>query len=101
MERAKQKKICPKGHIFYKSSDCPTCPSCEEAKRPSAGFLAKMSSPARNALTHAGIKTLKGLARFTEAEILDLHGVGPSSMPLLRAALKDVGLKFKPGKKPT
>lgn len=27
-------KTCPKGHTFLKSSDCPTCPTCEAAKKP-------------------------------------------------------------------
>src|SRR3954453_24228501 len=39
---AKTKKTlrtCPRGHKYYKSSDCPTCPICEEANKPSEGFL--------------------------------------------------------------
>jgi DNA-directed RNA polymerase alpha subunit len=88
-------KICPKGHKFYKSSDCPTCPTCEAENKPESGFLSKLSNPARNALIAKGITTLTELARYTEREILKLHGMGPASMPTLRKELKDAGLSFK------
>jgi DNA-directed RNA polymerase alpha subunit len=54
----------------------------------------RLSNPARRALAAAGIVTLADLARRTEREVLALHGVGPASMPTLRAALADVGLAF-------
>lgn len=88
-------KICPQGHRFYKSSDCPTCPICEAEKKPQAGFLALLSAPARRALEHAGIKTPEQLAKHTEKEILKLHGMGPASLPTLRKALTTQGLIFK------
>jgi hypothetical protein len=88
-------RTCPKGHQYYKSTDCPTCPFCEAEKKPTEGFLAKLSSPARNALLHEGIKTPKTLSTHTEKEILAFHGIGPASMPTLRAALKEEGLSFK------
>jgi DNA-directed RNA polymerase alpha subunit len=61
--------------------------------RPS-GFLAVLSAPARRALEREGVKTLKQLSRYSEEDILQLHGVGPSSIPKLRRALKDEGLGF-------
>jgi len=92
-----QKKICKKGHTFYKSSDCPTCPICakEEVKK---GVFADMASPVRGALDHAGINTLKQLSRKTEKEILNMHGIGPSSMPIFKKKLKKAGLSFKKDK---
>jgi len=42
-------KTCPKGHKFYKSSDCPACPICEEERKPKVGFLALNAAPARRA----------------------------------------------------
>jgi hypothetical protein len=63
--------------------------------KPQTGFAALLSGPARRALQHAGIKTLKQLAKHTEKEILSLHGMGPASMPTLRTALKKEGLDFK------
>lgn len=87
-------KICPQGHKFYKSSDCPTCPTCAAAAKPESGFLARLGGPARGALEHAGIVTLKKLAKHSEREILALHGMGPKSLPTLRAALEEAGLAF-------
>ncbi len=64
-------------------------------KKPASAFLAQLSNPARSALEHAGINTLTKLAKYTEKEILALHGVGPASMPTLRKALKDAVLAFR------
>ena len=88
-------KICPKGHKFYKSSDCPVCPTCEAENKPETGFLSKLGSPARNALEGNGITTLTELAKYSEREILKLHGMGPRSIPTLRQALMDAGMSFK------
>lgn len=90
-------RICDKGHRYYKSSDCPVCPVCEQEQKPDTGFLLLLSSPARRALEHHGITTLHKLSAYTEHEILQIHGIGPRSMPILRNALKSIGLAFKPG----
>lgn len=88
-------RTCSKGHSYYKSSDCPTCPVCEQEHRPETGFLAQLSAPARRALEHQGIVTLQQLSAYSEKEILQLHGMGPASVPKLRAALQDHGLAFR------
>lgn len=90
-------RTCSNGHEYVKSSDCPTCPVCEEERKPEDGFLSGVGAPARRALEREGITTVAELASYTEAEILDLHGVGPSTMPDLRAALDDNGLTFGDG----
>ncbi len=91
----KTARTCPEGHLYYKSSDCPTCPVCEAQRKPAGGFLAALSAPARRALINAGISSLKQLAGHNEKEILGLHGMGPGSMPKLRNELKKAGLSFK------
>jgi hypothetical protein len=97
---AKRLKICERGHKFYKSSDCPSCPICAAQDKPKSGFLALLSAPARGALEHAGISTLTELSQYSEREILKLHGVGPKSLPALRQALQEAGLTFaEPEKK--
>ncbi|MES2514959.1 MAG: RNA polymerase alpha subunit C-terminal domain-containing protein [Bacteroidota bacterium] len=88
-------KICKKGHQYYKSSDCPTCPICEKERKPKDSFLSLLSAPARRALENAGITTLKQLSKHSEAELLKLHGMGPGSIPKLKTVLKDAGLSFK------
>lgn len=90
----KRKKICKKGHTFYKSSDCPTCPVCEKEKTKKSIFH-DVGSPARSALESEGIKTLKQLSKKTEKDILNLHGIGPSSIPILKKKLKEKGLSFR------
>ncbi|MFC7526534.1 RNA polymerase alpha subunit C-terminal domain-containing protein [Parapedobacter sp. GCM10030251] len=88
-------KVCPNGHTYYKSTDCPTCPTCEAERRPSEGFLSLLSAPARRALTNVGITDLRKLSAYSEKEILALHGMGKASMPILRDALSKEGLVFR------
>ncbi|MNI26588.1 hypothetical protein D3C73_802940 [compost metagenome] len=88
-------KTCDKGHQFYKSSDCPSCPICEQERKPDNGFLSLLAAPARRALEHNGITTLQELSKHSEKEILQIHGMGPKSLPILRTALKETGLSFK------
>ncbi|MGH0427446.1 MULTISPECIES: RNA polymerase alpha subunit C-terminal domain-containing protein [Bacillus] len=95
MTTEKTLRTCEKGHEYYKSSDCPTCPTCEKEKKPKTGFLSLLSSPARNALQHHGIHRIEELSKYSEKEILKLHGMGPASMPKLRNALEEKGLSFK------
>ncbi|MBU7592479.1 RNA polymerase alpha subunit C-terminal domain-containing protein [Metabacillus halosaccharovorans] len=91
----KTKRTCKNGHVFEKSSDCPTCPICERERKPATGFLSLLSAPARRALESKGILTVEELAKYSEKEILSLHGIGPSSLPKLRLALQEIGLTFK------
>ena len=88
-------KTCSKGHKFYKSSDCPTCPVRERDNKPESGFLTLLGASARRALEREAVTTLKKLSGFSEAEILALHGMGPGSIPKLRSALKAKGLSFR------
>jgi predicted RecB family nuclease len=91
----KRRKVCAQGHVFFKSSDCPTCPRCEAARRPAEGSLSELAAPARRALQGAGVTTLALLAKRTEDEIGELHGMGPSAMIKLRASLQKAGLQWR------
>ena len=91
----KSLRVCEKGHKYYKSSECRSCPTCDKENKPKSGFLSKLSSPARNALLHEGIGTLQELSKYTEKEILKIHGIGPASLPILRTSLQEAGLSFK------
>ncbi|MBC7829001.1 MAG: hypothetical protein H7122_14725 [Chitinophagaceae bacterium] len=93
-ENKRTSKTCSKGHKYFKSSDCPTCPVCEEKRKPQNSFLSLLAAPARRALENNDIRNLKQLARFSEKEVLEFHGMGPGSMSALRNALKAEGLKF-------
>jgi predicted RecB family nuclease len=88
-------RTCKKGHQFYKSSDCPTCPICEAERKPKDGFLSLIAAPARLALERENIKSVADLAKWTEKEIMKLHGMGPGTIPKLKKALKDNDLSFR------
>lgn len=88
-------KNCKNGHKFYKSSDCPTCPICEAERKPENSFLSLIGAPARRALEREGITTLEKLSDFSEMEILSLHGMGKSTLPILNNALAAEVLTFK------
>lgn len=62
-------------------------------------FLTGLSAPARSALQNNGIKSAKDLSRLTEKEVLQLHGIGKTAIPVLQKALKEKGLSFKKEKK--
>lgn len=96
MVTEKSLRTCDKGHQYYKSTDCPSCPVCDQENKPKEGFLSKLSAPARNALLHEGIDTVEKLSKYTEKAILQLHGIGPASLPVMRASLEAEGLSFQP-----
>ena len=91
----KNLKVCKNGHTFYKTSDCPTCPICEAERKPKEGFLSLLGAPARRALENNGITDLQKLSEYSEHEILQLHGMGKATIPLLKSALKGAALSFK------
>ena len=88
-------RTCKKGHRYHKTSDCPTCPVCESEKKPTEGFLSRLTAPARRAMENEGIKNIRQLSKYTEKELLQLHGLGPSTIPILRKTLAEHGLSFK------
>ena len=94
----KIRKVCARGHTFYKSSDCPMCPQCWSGyyrKKVQHDLPSTISAPALRALLGARINSLVNLAKYTEKEILTLHGVGPSSIPKLKRALQSKQLSFR------
>ena len=56
--------------------------------------LPKLAAPARRALDGAGIYRLEQLAKVREADIAQLHGIGPNALKQLRRALAANGLSF-------
>jgi predicted RecB family nuclease len=88
-------RICNNGHSYYKSSDCPVCPYCEAEHKPKIGFLSMISAPARRALEGKGITTLKKLSQFSVDEIMELHGIGKTTIPILKAELRSEKRSFK------
>ena len=54
----------------------------------------QLAAPARRALTQAGYVRLEQLTRVSEAELKQLHGIGPNAIKQLRSALSANGLSF-------
>lgn len=54
-----------------------------------------VARPAQRALAAAGVRTLKDLARWREADLAALHGMGPKAMAALKQALADRGLALR------
>jgi DNA-directed RNA polymerase alpha subunit len=63
-------------------------------KRPKDGFLALLSAPASRAMVNAGIRTLSQLSKYSEKDILTLHGIGKTTIPILKQELNNAGLGF-------
>ena len=59
----------------------------------------ELSNPARRALIEAGYLRLEQLSELSEAEVKQLHGVGPKALDQLRRALAAHGLSFADGKR--
>lgn len=59
----------------------------------------ELSQPAWRALTGAGYWRLEQLTEISEAEIKQLHGMGPKALGILRRALDARGLAFADGKR--
>ncbi len=55
----------------------------------------KLSAPARRALSGAGYTRLHQLAQVSDSDLGKLHGMGPTAVEALRAALKKQGLAFR------
>lgn len=61
-----------------------------------SGLPPGLSGPATRALHSSGITTLAEVAEHSEPELLALHGVGPSAIRTLVAALQQAGLSLRP-----
>lgn len=55
----------------------------------------KIAAPAHRALKAAGIDTFVQLCDYSEEELLELHGVGPKAVHILKELLAKEGLSFK------
>jgi hypothetical protein len=56
--------------------------------------LPKLSAPAQRALAGAGIRHLKDLTKFSEAQVKALHGIGPNALTELHRAMQANGISF-------
>lgn len=54
----------------------------------------ELAQPAQRALAQAGYRRLDQLTETTEADLKQLHGIGPKALAQLRRALASKGLSF-------
>jgi Helix-hairpin-helix domain len=79
-----------------------TRPSCHSGPtmptpdvRPLGDVPDGVGKTAARALSSQGIKSLKAVARWTEQDLLAIHGIGPKAIGILGDALSEQGLTFK------
>lgn len=53
-----------------------------------------IGKPATSALEHHGMSCLEDVSRFSEAELLELHGVGPKAVRVLEEELIRHGMSL-------
>jgi uncharacterized protein YdhG (YjbR/CyaY superfamily) len=70
----------------------------KKANEPVQELLPSIPAPARRALANEGISNLKQLSRYSANQLLELHGMGPGSIPKIEEALKAEGLNLKKSK---
>jgi hypothetical protein len=66
----------------------------QQSDQQKSDFPVKLAKPAQRALAEAGYKRLEQLTQVSEAEIKQLHGMGPKALDQLRGALEAKGLSF-------
>jgi hypothetical protein len=90
-------RVCSRGHRYLKTPSTSACTVCwpgQAAKKRASDLPTELAAPARRALDAASITSLAQLARGSESEVLELHGMGPSAIRIIRSAMKARGLSF-------
>jgi DNA-directed RNA polymerase subunit alpha len=76
-------------------------PAAEDADEPSADIMKtriealNLSARTVGALTRANIRTVGGLARKKEDDLLDVEGLGPKAIQEVKRALSNFGITLK------
>jgi hypothetical protein len=70
----------------------------DQSDQQESDFPIGLSKPALRALAGAGYQRLEQLTEVSEAEVKQLHGMGPKALDQLRRALAAKGLSFADGK---
>ncbi len=66
-----------------------------DATHPNAEAFPPIGGPALRALATAGVQSLSALAQWRERDLLQLHGMGPKGIRLLKAALAAQGRSLR------
>ncbi|WP_437731707.1 DNA-binding protein [Sorangium sp. So ce1335] len=60
-------------------------------EQPQSSFPKGIGKPAQRALASVGVSRLDQVTRFTEAQLMALHGMGPKAIGLIKAVLQADG----------
>jgi hypothetical protein len=60
-----------------------------------SAFPKGVSGPALRALHGAGVRSLRDLTRWSEADLAKLHGMGPKALGVLKEAMATEGLSWR------
>ena len=55
----------------------------------------RIGRPAKSALEHAGLNTLKDISAKQRKQVLALHGMGPKALGIIEAELHARGMAFQ------
>jgi len=66
----------------------------QRGQPPDSAFPVGLAQPALRALRGAGCQRLEDVAALSEAQLKQLHGMGPRGIEILRQALAEKGLYF-------
>ena len=66
-----------------------------EATHPNAAAFPPIGGPALRALATAGVRSLDQITKWSERELLALHGMGPKGVRLLKEALAARGSRLR------
>ncbi|WP_437575146.1 DNA-binding protein [Sorangium sp. So ce887] len=66
-------------------------------EQPESALPKGIGKPATRALAAAGVSRLDQVTRFSEAELLAIHGVGPKAVGIIKAALETQGKSLASG----
>ena len=64
------------------------------AKENATSAFDKLAKPAQRALAGEGISSVEQLSKLTEAELIQLHGIGKNAVITIKKILADHNLSF-------
>lgn len=87
-------RISPRGAAVIDAES--GTPRADREAAPEGTPIPRIGAPATRALRAQGVWTLEQVRRWREADLADLHGVGPVAIKILREALAERGWSFEP-----
>lgn len=68
-----------------------------DVSHPNAAAFPPVGGPTLRALANAGVRSLGQLTKWRERELLELHGMGPKGVRILKETLAAEGRRLRAG----